>query len=324
MAVSRFISGMSVAINAMLDYREALGFSRAAHESSLLNFDRYCIAHYPENDSITQDMALSWISEQMDKPKCNIGEKATTIRLLGQYLSAIGQKSYILPKSYVSKKAIFTPYIFSDSELASLFNAADNLRTADSVEQMIAPVLFRLIYTCGLRPNEGRELKRSAINFGTGEVLITKTKRKKERIVVMSNDMLDLCINYDNRREAVSPVSEYFFPRKDGQPYTAVQVERIFKKCWALANPAISPEELPGVRIYDLRHRHASAVLNRWLDEKRNLYAMLPYLRAYMGHDQMSETAYYIHILPENIVKNAGIDWAALEGIIPEVDVWVK
>jgi hypothetical protein len=47
--------------------------------------------------------------------------------------------------------------------------------------------------------------------------------------------------------------------------------------------------------------------------------AMLPFLRSYMGHDKLSETAYYIHILPENLIKSPGIDWDALNAILPEV-----
>lgn len=47
--------------------------------------------------------------------------------------------------------------------------------------------------------------------------------------------------------------------------------------------------------------------------------AMLPYLRAYMGHDRLDETAYYIHILPENLVKSSAIDWDAFNRMFPEV-----
>ena len=32
--------------------------------------------------------------------------------------------------------------------------------------------------------------------------------------------------------------------------------------------------------------------------------------------------AYYIHLLPENLVKNKGVDWDAFSGIIPEVEPW--
>ena len=183
--------------------------------------------------------------------------------------------------------------------------------------------LFRLIYACGLRPNEGRELNRANVNLDTGEILVTKTKRKKERLVVMSDDMLALCRKYDERHGS-SGNSTFFFPCADGGTYSAQKIDRIFKRCWAMANPSVSPNELPCVRVYDLRHRFASAVLNLWLDEGRDLYAMLPYLRAYMGHRHLSETAYYIHILPENLLKSAGIDWAALESLVPEVIAWQR
>ena len=75
----------------------------------------------------------------------------------------------------------------------------------------------------------------------------------------------------------------------------------------------------PRIRVYDLRHRFASACLNRWLDEGRDLMAMLPYLREYMGHGSLNETAYYIHILPENLTKSPAIDWDVFNNMFPEV-----
>jgi len=41
-----------------------------------------------------------------------------------------------------------------------------------------------------------------------------------------------------------------------------------------------------------------------------------------MGHSSLSETAHYIHLLPENLVKSAGIDWASFDEMIPEVITW--
>lgn len=73
------------------------------------------------------------------------------------------------------------------------------------------------------------------------------------------------------------------------------------------------------VRVYDLRHRFASACLNRWLDSEENLMAMLPFLREYMGHKNLSETAYYVHILPENIQKSSAIDWDKFNAMFLEV-----
>lgn len=321
--MSKYISKLGPMIEAMLDYREALGFSRNTHMSSFMSFDRYCAEYDPDAVSLSKRTVLAWIYREMEKPRVNIEEKATAMRLLGKYMAAVGKRAYELPNDFVSRKKVFTPYVFTDSELANLFCAVDSLPagSTDNIE-IIAPVLFRMIYTCGLRPSEGRLLEHSNVNLETGEIFITKTKRKKERFVVMSCDMHSLCRAYDRYRQELAGDSIYMFPRPDGNAYSEHRLDRVLKRCWEMANPDVGAKILPKIRIYDLRHQYASATLNRWLDAKRDLYVMLPYLRAYMGHTHFSETAYYIHLLPENLVKSAGIDWAAFDALIPEVTAW--
>jgi hypothetical protein len=46
---------------------------------------------------------------------------------------------------------------------------------------------------------------------------------------------------------------------------------------------------------------------------------MLAYLRAYMGHENFSSTMYYVHLLPENLIRSAGIDMSAFDKLLPEV-----
>jgi len=41
-----------------------------------------------------------------------------------------------------------------------------------------------------------------------------------------------------------------------------------------------------------------------------------------MGHEKFSDTAYYIHLLPENLLSSAGVDWSAIDSVNPEVSVW--
>jgi hypothetical protein len=41
-----------------------------------------------------------------------------------------------------------------------------------------------------------------------------------------------------------------------------------------------------------------------------------------MGHEHFSDTAYYIHILPERLLESAGVDWDTLDAAIPEVQIW--
>ncbi len=49
---------------------------------------------------------------------------------------------------------------------------------------------------------------------------------------------------------------------------------------------------------------------------------MLPYLRAYMGHEEFRDTLYYVHILPENLLSSDRVDWEQIESVGLEDSIW--
>jgi integrase len=310
-----FISKLGPAISSLLDYREALGHSPKTHARTFYGIDRFFAVNYPDADTLTSNAVIEWLNDQC----YGLDEKATALRILGKYLSAIGKESYVLPRNFIGCKNAMPskPYLFSDNELSLLFSAADSFpsQCGQPFLPEIVPVMFRLIYTCGLRPNEGRELKREKVDMKTGEIQIVNTKRKKERLVVMSTDMLGLAKRYDEKRAIFAHGNEYFFPSWTGGAFSNLQISSYFRACWKRSNPSV--DTLPKVRVYSLRHRFASTVMARWIDEGQPIMAKLPYLRSYMGHNHISETLYYVHLLPENLVKAAGIDWDTFDGILP-------
>lgn len=302
----------------MIEFKTALGYSRSTYFSQAVSFDKLCSLSFSAASVLTKELVIQWANAQNP----GFHGRACFIRGFGKYLVSVGEEAYILPDKYTGGRTVFMPYIFTDRELTGLFLEIDHFESKDPFQSYLLSVIFRLIYTCGLRPNEGRRLRRSSVNLLTGEILITETKMKKDRIVVMSDDMLRLADSYAKLRDTAFPDSEYFFPNKNGQPYSASWLQSKFKDSFAASNADIDPDALPPVRVYDLRHRFASAALHRWLDEGKDLYSRLPYLRTYMGHRELSATAYYIHLLPENLVRSAGIDWDALRNMIPEVELW--
>lgn len=318
--MSSFSSRFAAVIAEMLEYRVALGLSGNTLRPQLKHFDIYCSLQRPESDTISKELVFDWLNDLFEKGSENISSYASAVRKLAEYMNAVGQPAYVLPDGFYPYKSGFTAYIFSEAELSALFRVIDTLPCiSKNNEAAVAPVLFRLIYTCGLRPNEGRELKRDNINLDSGEIKIVNTKKKKDRLVVMSPEMLKLCREFDSM---LPPGRGCFFPQANGKMYSASQVDKLIKRCWRNANPGV--ENLPNVRTYDLRHRFASVRLNRWLDEGADINNKLMYLMVYMGHDYIDETRYYVHILPENLVKSAGIDWAALNAVLPEVMIWQR
>jgi hypothetical protein len=58
-----------------------------------------------------------------------------------------------------------------------------------------------------------------------------------------------------------------------------------------------------------------------WLDDGKDINALTPYLSAYMGHSDFSNTAYYISLIPDRLIKSSGVQWERMIALIPEVDI---
>jgi len=316
--MSLFISAFAQKLDAMLDNRVACGFKRETHVPQLVKFDRYCDKQFHGKSDLTSEIVHSWLESALG---LGLHDKSLAIRQFGKFLCATAEEAYVLPEKFAPGRRAKTPYIFTDDEISALFASIDRLdeMPTEPYISYIAPVLFRLIYTCGLRPNEGRELLCKNVNLDNGEIFVTNTKKNKERIVVMSDDMQSLCRKYDLQRSIFADGSPYMFPSVAGNPLKNDTLYATLNKAWKEATRTLGNLTPTNIRIYDLRHRFASACLNRWLGEGENLVAMLPYLRAYMGHGSLSETAYYIHILPENLAKTNAVDWDAFNSMFPDV-----
>ena len=312
-------------INGYLEFRKALGFSAEARLTYLRRFDRYCMDNKITSDTLTKEIIDAWLKDEQEKGYIDMCGRATVMRPFTKYLKGIGVSAYIIPSHLYRDKRTFVPYVLSTKELVAFVSAADQLESwhcGDRFASFVAPVIFRLLYTSGLRPQEACNLVDTDVNLDNGEILIRVNKSRKERIIVVSDDMLRLLNEYVAQRTNIFVRTPYFFPRIDGRKYTAQQLGAVCDRCWEIANPNLPHSLLPPLRPYDFRHTFASSVLQKWINEGADLFTMLPYLRTYMGHEHFEDTAYYIHILPERLMASPGVTWDAIDAVAPEVSIW--
>lgn len=302
----------------MLSYKESLGYSRKSYEGFLNDFISYLHTYHTGVVKLTEDMALDWCVQRETEKESGYRRRASALREFTKYLYAIRVSEFILPTNYFPLSRKYTPYIFSDKELVNIFSASDHEKydRNSPCRHLIIPVIYRLIYFCGLRPNEGRELRRCDMDFESGTLFIRKNKSHRERLIPMAPDMVDMCKDYTKKILMIFPDTEYFFPSPTGEPYSSKWLSKHFLRLWNDVKPEGNSAK---IRVYDLRHRYATAVMMKWVNEKADLYAMLPYLSSYMGHVNFADTAYYIHLLPENLLNSASIDWERFSKLIPEV-----
>jgi len=309
---------LSEHIEGMLLYKESIGYSRKSYEYDLKRFCKFIESKKLEVSDLKEEVVLNWCSRWESETPTSARRRIQSVREFLKYLSAIGIDCYVIPSSFLPRAGTRTPYIFTDKELLGIFSECDKLQplSCSPRRHLILPVLLRLIFFCGLRPNEGRELQTSDIDFDRGILHIRKNKSHKERYCPMSDDILQMCADYHSTAVGVFGNNTYFFPSPNGEPYNRRWLSGQFRTVWHKARDN-------GCKVravaYDLRHRYATTMMMRWLDEGADLNAKLPYLSSYMGHTHFSDTAYYIHLLPENLIRSSAIDWNHFSELIPEV-----
>ena len=301
------------AYNDMLNVKVSLGFSRSNYLSHIPQFIDFCADNYPNTSDITKDMLDKWLLSKNFNSENNRRLAIINIRHFTRYLNAIGRVAYVPSSEYNVKVRRYQPYIFNETELLSLFNSIDSLKSRKDYQKfnphIILPVVFRLELCCGMRPAEPFNLKMDDVNLKTGELFIRKSKAGKDRHITMSEDMRQLCNTYNS---IVDNNRVWFFQYPDGEKIPTHWAQWHFTKAW---NNTMLPIRINKPRPYDLRHNFATRTLMRWVDEKRDIMALMPYLSTYMGHVRLEETLYYVHLLPERIMSSPGIKWEMMDEI---------
>ena len=167
----KFISGFAHDLENMIALKCALSYSENTYQERAQSFDRHCFNTHPGQKELTQAVVLSWLKPEPEKSPQTIHGKATFVRALGKYQKSIGKAAYILPDRFTAGGTIFIPYLFGDDELAALFHEIDQYQyPRDPFRPLLFSTYFRMTYTCGLRPNEGRNLRRNEVDLNSGEV----------------------------------------------------------------------------------------------------------------------------------------------------------
>lgn len=222
-----FHSHFAQDIQAYISLRESIGYKEYSYDRSLHMFDRFCMTHFPDTTSITQELAEAWCTQKANEKMKTLQRRAVILRGFTKYLISIRKDAYLIPDGMIGKPEKFIPYLYSDHELRLFFDSADSLpiHSMSPNRELVVPVLFRMMYCCGLRPQEVRHLRRRDVSHIDGTLHIVDSKRNKDRIVVMAEELRRLCQMYDKLIQCRLANREFFFQHPAGGAYSAEWVQ---------------------------------------------------------------------------------------------------
>jgi len=319
-------SRLSGYIQGLINQKHSAGYPYLESERILNNFDKSCLMNFPDEKSLTVEIGQHWAVISSTESAVTFQNRMAPVRELARYMQRLGFDAYVIPTEvgpkYIRRKKR-PPHIFTDRELELFFAAVDSLEMNNrcTLRHLALPVIFRMLYCCGLRPQEARILETTDIDFNNGKTKIRESKGHKDRLVIMPHDLLEISRNYAKLLQKICPGSKYFFPSQleHLNPYTGKGFAKLFRMCWSSAGIGAYGGGSP--RPYSFRHTFATRRLYRWMKEGKDIEAMIPYLSSYMGHERFSDTAYYIHLVPEIFPHMSQMDFSSYEKLLPEVEL---
>ena len=306
-------SVLAPVIESFTEMKRELGFKYVSECKLLRRIDQSALNHRLDDIILSKDFVSEFIKKNPNGKDINITSRVTVIRELAKYMIAQGYKAYVVPPlPRGSYRSSFVPYIFTDEELKKIFLAADRFASSPSLDNQFYhqrdkyPVIFRILYSTGMRIGEVLQLQLKDIDFEKNTFMITEAKNNKDRLIPVHPVTMKYLKNYVTEK-CIFDDRQHIFTNREHQPITTRTVYGIFRKILRIAGIPHAGKS-KGPTVHSFRHTFCVHRLRDWVKEGRNISALFPYLCAYMGHADTRCTEYYLRLTadlyPDIVVRS--------------------
>jgi integrase/recombinase XerD len=168
-----------------------------------------------------------------------------------------------------------------------------NVLSKEEVKRILAAplnekhrVILSIVYGCGLRRSEVIMLESQDIDRDRMLLTIRQSKGFKDRVVPISQKLVDMVDTYLKRYR---PVVYLFEGQRQGDRYSAASIEKVFRM--ACEKAGIKKK----ITLHGLRHSYATHLLEAGTD--------LRYIQELLGHKSSKTTEIYTHVTEKSIQK---------------------
>jgi len=249
---------------------------------------------------LPKHLAEAWIAKRPCESSRTQTLRIDTLRQFSGYLRRMGLHAYAPDTKMTPIKHLdFTPYIFSHDEIRRIIEASDSLPQTyiSPLRHLTIPLIFRLLYGCGMRVGEVLRLKVADVNLETSIITVHEGKFRKDRLVPVAVSITNRMQKYASIVNEHNPEA-FFFPAPDGGINSQNVVYRHFRQFLHTCSIPHGGRG-KGPRVHDIRHTFAVHRLEQWYREGADLNAMLPVLATYLGHQRLTGTQRYLRLTPD-------------------------
>lgn len=285
-------------ISGFVGFKRSLGYSYHEEADRLKRFDQMTQKRYPKASYITKDIADAWCERKDNESISNQNGRIATIKQFTKYMAGIDKRTHVIQwKPAVAPR--YKPYIFSHDEIKRFFASADGMqfKSRQPLSHITYPVLFRVLYCCGMRVSEVCSLKVRDVEDGC--FTIEHGKFGKGRLVPL-HPLLSASVNeYIKKVHPFAEPEEFLFiDGFEGRQLYSTKVYETFREL-LLKSGIKHGGKGKGPRVHDFRFTFIVHRLERWIHENADINAWLTVLQFYVGHSDMGALGYYLQITME-------------------------
>jgi len=279
-----------------LAFKRALGYPYRRGEAMLRSFQRYVQAHASAQANVElQAMLGGWLSRIAGRKPVTVTLELGVIRQLCLYRRRSDPQGFVPGREWApqSAKSHFLPYVFSREEVRSLVHAVGQHAHRNLTGATLRTLLL-ILYCTGLRLGEAVRLTLQDLDLERN-LFIVRESKGKTRLVPFRADLAQVLEDYLVGRVAIAPIDGAgpLLVRKSGDGLPVKVASEAIRRL--LRKQGLKPlHGRVGPRPYDFRHAFAVHRLTDWYRQGVDIHARLPWLSAYMGHDDVLGTEVYL------------------------------
>ncbi|KAA6337108.1 Tyrosine recombinase XerD [termite gut metagenome] len=258
--------------------KRAIGCIYNTEAKHLREFSRFtCEFTFSEN-TLPAEVAQAWYTKRVMDSDRNRYARFALVKLFAEYMQRNGYEAYIPTKNELGRlQWSYTPYIFTHEEIHLFFASIDTLKlnrySAAPQRHIIMPVLFRMLYCCGLRVSEATNLQVKDVSLPDGVLIVRESKFGKTRYIPMSEELTSLCKNYAENK---TTGDNNYFSQLPMVTNTGIKLFTVFlgKSYGKPAYPMVVVAKDREYMIFVIRLQYT--VLKRWYGKEKSLRRHYP------------------------------------------------
>jgi integrase/recombinase XerD len=302
----KFVSPLAAEFDGFLTFKRALGCPYHRGEHLLRAFDRFMAEHHSHSTAAAlEDAMRAFLARNSRRKPVSVANECGVLRQFCIYRRRSRPSAFVPGRSWTpqSTASDFLPHVLTKAQVLAVLHAAKGLRPRFLAHLYRA--LLLVLYCTGVRFGEAVRLRLSDVDLDKGVLLIAPSKGRS-RWVPFHRSLARELRTYLVARRALRGMrpDDRFFVRDGGRP---LPTNRASDGVRALLRSAglKPPAGRMGPRPYDLRHTFAVHRLERWYRVGIDVPTRLPWLSAYMGHDDILWTETYLTATPQLLAMAA-------------------